>query len=301
MAIHFACPHCGVATDVAEQYAGQTGPCAGCGKTITVPSPGGASPFVAMDAPPKRGLGGGWIFLIVLAVVLPVLLMCGGILTALLLPAVQAAREAARRIQCNNNLKQIALAMHNYATVHKCFPPAYVADKNGKPMHSWRVLILPYLEQQGLSSQYRFDEPWNSPNNKRVADTMMKVFHCPDRPHASDPFTTDYMMVVGRHTISDGPHGRKFAEITDGTSNTIMVVEVDNSTTPWAEPKDLKFDDIDFKINGTRRQGIGSDHPGGINAAFCDGSVRFLRDSINPQLVKAMLTIDGGEQIPAEE
>jgi prepilin-type processing-associated H-X9-DG protein len=216
-----------------------------------------------------------------------------------LLPAVQAAREAARRMQCNNNLKQISLALHNYATANKCFPPAYIADKNGKPMHSWRVLILPYLEQQGLSSQYRFDEPWNSPNNKRVADMAMKVFQCPTHPHDPTSCTTDYMMVVGPHTISDGPHGRKFSEITDGTSNTIMLVEVANSNTPWAEPKDLKFEDIDFTINGAHRQGIGSDHPIGANVAMCDGSVQFLSSTINPQLIKAMLTIDGGEQVPA--
>ena len=108
------------------------------------------------------------------------------------------------------------------------------------------------------------------------------------------------MMVVGPHTISDGPHSRKAAEITDGLHNTIMLVEVADSGTWWAEPHDLRFDQINFKINSSKRQGISSYHPGGVNVAFCDGSVRFLRDSINPQLVRAMLTIDGGEQIPDE-
>ena len=80
-----------------------------------------------------------------------------------------------------------------------------------------------------------------------------------------------------------------------------MVVEVADSGTWWAEPHDLSFDQMNFKINNSKRQGISSYHPGGVNVAFCDGSVRFLNDSTNPQLVKAMLTIDGGEPIPPEQ
>jgi prepilin-type processing-associated H-X9-DG protein len=298
MAIRFTCAHCGAGTDVAEQYAGQTGPCAACGKTITVPLTGEAFPSVAMDAPPKRGLSTGWIVLIVLAVALPVLLVCGGILTALLLPAVQAAREAAKHAQCSNNLREISLAMLRYEQAYGCFPPAYVADKKGKPMHSWRVLLLPYMGQQNLYNQYRFNEPWDGPNNRRISDLALGLYQCPTQPDRKEP-TTNYMMVVGPHTISDGPHSRRISAITDGVSNTIMLVEVADSDTWWAEPRDLNFDEINFKINSSKRQGISSYHPGGVNAAFCDGSVRFLSDSINPQLVKAMFTIDGGETVPA--
>ena len=191
--------------------------------------------------------------------------------------------------------------MHNYNQAYGCFPPAYIPDKNGRPMHSWRVLLLPYMEHKALYDLYRFNEPWDSPNNRRIADTAMRIYQCPSGSHAKDPFATDYMMVVGPHTISDGPHSRKVKEITDGLHDTIMVVEVADSGVRWAEPKDLQFDQIDFKGDGSRWQGIGgSYHPGGFNAAFCDGSVRFLSNSINPQLIRAMLTIDGGEQIPPE-
>ena len=157
-------------TDVADQYAGQSGPCAHCGKMVTVPLPGGMSPPTDAGRPVKQGMGTGAIVAIVLVVVLMVALVCGGILVALLLPAVQAAREAARRMTCNNNLKQIALAMHNYQTAYKTSPPAYIPDKNGKPMHSWRVLIPPYLEgEDGVYKDYRFKEPWDSPHNKALA------------------------------------------------------------------------------------------------------------------------------------
>ena len=103
MPIHFTCPHCGTTTEVADQYVGQTGPCVRCGKTITVPLPDGVSPFTGVGQPPKRGLGGGMTCLIVAAACIPVLLVVGGILVALLLPAVQAAREAARRMHAPTN------------------------------------------------------------------------------------------------------------------------------------------------------------------------------------------------------
>ena len=148
MPIQFSCPHCGAETNVTDEYAGQTGPCGQCGKTITIPAAGGGPgrPY----APPARKTSGAPVLVIVLVAALVGVVLCGGILTALLLPAIQAAREAARRASCSNNLKQINLALLNYENAHKCFPPAYIPDEDGTPMHSWRVLILPYLEQNAL-------------------------------------------------------------------------------------------------------------------------------------------------------
>jgi len=173
MPIDFACPHCGRQTSVADQYAGQTGPCAGCGQSITIPMPGGA-PIKHMPVTPPAGGGGAGpaVAAIAVAVILGVF-VCGGILVALLLPAVQSAREAARRAQCSNNLKQIALAFHNYHDTYRTFPPAYIPDEDGNPKHSWRVLILPFLEQRALYEQYNFDEPWDSPNNRIVGNASI--------------------------------------------------------------------------------------------------------------------------------
>ena len=94
----------------------------------------------------------------------------------------EAAREAARRSQCANNLKQIALAMHNYHDVFKSFPPAVITDKNGRPMHSWRVAILPFIEQAALYKNYKFDEPWDGPNNRNLDNIAIPVFRCPSDP-----------------------------------------------------------------------------------------------------------------------
>src|SRR5687767_6993146 len=135
-----------------------------------------------------------------------------GVLVALLLPAVQAAREASRRMQCSNNLKQIALALHNYHDVHKTFPPAYIPDADGKPMHSWRVLILPYIEQQPLFTQYDFNEPWNGPNNSRLANISIPVYHCPSEPPGST--TAAYLAISGPGSIFDNEKGSYMGDIT---------------------------------------------------------------------------------------
>ena len=290
MPIHFICPHCAAATDVDDQYAGQIGPCAHCGKEITIPRPEGDAPCCPRTTTTATR--------IILGVVLVVLAV--GALATLLLPAVGNGRPAPQRMECANNLKQIALAMQNYHAAYKCFPPAYIPDKHGRPMHSWRVLLLPYLEHKDLYDRYRFNERWDSPNNRVVTDLAIGLFQCPSQSTSKEP-TTNYMMVVGPNTISDGAHSRKIAEITDGPADTIMLVEVADSATWWAEPEDLYFDKLNFRINAGKRTEISSYHPGGANVAFCDGSVHFLSDSTNPQLVKAMLTIDEAEKAPSPD
>ena len=146
------------------------------------------------------------------------------VLIALLLPAVQAAREAARRSKCVNNLKQIALAMHNYNDTNGVLPPAATLDPNGKPLLSWRVVLLPYFKQDSLYQQFKLDEPWDSPNNKPLLARMPKVFECPSWPQTGSE-TTTYQVLVGLGTLFEKPEGTSFKEVTDGTSNTLMVVE----------------------------------------------------------------------------
>jgi prepilin-type processing-associated H-X9-DG protein len=302
MPINFTCPHCGTTTEAADQYAGRCGPCAHCGKMIAIPLPGGMSSPSDADRPQKRGLGAGWVALIVAVAVIPVLLVCGGVLLALLLPAVQAAREAARRAQCANNLKQISLALLTYENEHGCFPPAFIPDKNGKPMHSWRVLILPYLDGNTLYMQYRFDEPWDSPHNKALVLQMPSVYACPSAASFGSGMTS-YAVIVGPHAFSPGPKGRKIGEFTDGASNTLMVVEVADAGINWMQPQDLNLDQMRFRINGGPGKGsarspeISSHHPRGANVAFCDGSVQFLSDTIDPETLRRLTTIDDGSTI----
>jgi type II secretory pathway pseudopilin PulG len=239
---------------------------------------------------PKRGM----IFKIA------VFFSCVGGLLALLVPAVQSAREAARRSQCACNLCQIKLALQNYHSTYECFPPAYLADATGKPIHSWRVLILPFMEQHPLYDQYDFREPWDGPSNIKLLDSMPPSFACPSR-FSGPTNLTSYVAVTGPGTIFPGATPTKIEDIKDGTSNTLMVVEVANVNIPWTSPQDFDARTMSFRINDPRRPGISSKHPGGANGVLADASTRFLRDAITPGNLRALITIAGGEAITADQ
>lgn len=298
MPIQFTCPHCGARTEVSDEFAGQSGPCSQCGQPITVPRPGMP---LAHAVPAQKSNTTLVVVIVVAACSIPVLLACAGILIALLLPAIQAAREAARRAACQNNLKQIGVAMQMYHEQHGTFPPAYIADENGRPMHSWRVLILPYLDEQVLYDQYDLEEPWDGPSNILLAGLMPEVYRCPSDVSTIGESDTSYAMIVGPGTISDGPTAIKASEIRDGPSNTIMVVEVAGAGIHWMEPRDLNAKEISFAVNEDLGDGIQSDHAGVANVLFCDGSVRSFSNSADPKTVQATCTIAGGEDVSVSD
>jgi prepilin-type processing-associated H-X9-DG protein len=299
MPISFTCPHCGKQTSVADQYAGQSGPCAGCGQKITIPGLVATEAVEPVYAPPSsRSSNSGLIIMIVVGACLFGVLVCGGVLVAMLLPAVQSAREAARRAQCSGHLKQIALAFHNYHDVYGTLPPAYIPDENGQPKHSWRVLILPFMEQSGIYERYNFDEPWNSPNNLAVTNQAVPGYSCPSTPGDTLGSTeTNYMVITGPSTVFDGDKACKFRDILDGTSNTLLVVEVSGTGVNWAEPKDLDASTITYPLGSSGGGSPASRHPGGLMVAMCDGSVRFIRNDVAPQTFQALTTKAGQETV----
>jgi prepilin-type processing-associated H-X9-DG protein len=250
-------------------------------------------------APPAAGAARGkmsrtTMTLIVVGCIFGMMLCCSPILVALLLPAVQQAREAARRSQCQNNLKQIGLALHNYADVNGTLPPAYVADADGKPLHSWRVLILPYLDQKPLYDSYNFSEPWDGPNNSRLLSQMPSVYRCPSDPLGNGSTHTAYAGVFGEHCIFRGSAPVGFRDITDGTSNTLLVGETDGAGIPWMKPDDINVE-LHPSIGDT--QGFSSHHAGGVQFLMADGAVRFVSQHIHAPTLKSLFTRDGGEVI----
>ena len=163
-----------------------------------------------------------------------------GVMVALLLPAVQAAREAGRRNQAMNQLKQIGLAMHNYADVNKRFPARAILDKDGKPLLSWRVAILPYLEQKALYDQFHLDEPWDSEHNRKLVNQMPAIYA---NAHHASADSTIYLAINSPEAVFGGREGKSFREIIDGTSNTLLVVEADpERAVVWTRPDDLKYE-----------------------------------------------------------
>jgi hypothetical protein len=215
---------------------------------------------------------------------------------ALFIPVAKPAREAARRSQCCNNLKQIAIALQGYHDVYGSFPPAFVADEDGKPIHSWRVLILPFIEQQPLYTQYDFSEPWDGPNNRSLSSTVVQCFRCPSDP-AGYTTSTSYVLITGEETGWVEDKCPCLDDFVDDPSETIMLVEIANSNMHWMEPRDLTLSQAMRGINAPVGVCVSSHHPGGANAACADGSVHFLPDTLPASEIRALLTIDGDERI----
>lgn len=207
-----------------------------------------------------------------------------------------------KKSRCRNNLKELVLAFHNYHDTHSNLPPAYTVDDEGKPLHSWRVLILPFLEEQELYEKIKLDEPWDSEHNKQFHSKMPEVFQCIDRVEAEiaagkkvDPSLTDYVLITGKDAVFDKDKEPSFADITDGLSNTLGIVE---AKTPvcWMAPLDITQEDAEKGINKSPK-GIGSVHEGGANGSRLDGSVFFMKDSMKKETIKGGVSRSGGESV----
>jgi hypothetical protein len=197
-------------------------------------------------------------------------------------------------------MKQLALAIQNYHEVNGHLPPAVVHDKDGNPLLSWRVALLPYLEQDSLYRRFRLDEPWDSPHNEPLSRTTPRCY-----VHAlrDDPDgLTRYQVLVGPGTAFERP-GLTWSDFPDGRENTVLVVEA-GVAVPWTKPVDLDYDPagplpslgagftrpIHFLRREIRR------HPG-FAACFADGTARFMRSPPNETLLRAVVTRNGGERV----
>lgn len=209
---------------------------------------------------------------------------------AVVLPLIAKQRTAAQRAQSANNLKQIGLALHNYHDQNKTFPAAGTTDAKGKQLLSWRVHILPYVEQDHLYRQFKLNEPWDSTHNKALIDKMPDLFRHPDSK--ADAGKTTYLAPIGAKTIFGGKKGMSIRQITDGTSNTILVVDADDSrAVVWTKPEDYKIDPKE-PMAGLVRPGAQ-----GFQVLFGDGSTRFISRSIKGETLRALYTASGGEPI----
>jgi len=218
------------------------------------------------------------------------------VLIGLLLPAVQSARQAAQRVSMQNNFKQILFSILMYESANGRLPPQAICDADGKPLLSWRVAMLPYLERQDLYKQFRLDEPWDSEHNLKLVPLMPTVLADP----AATPeqiragLTTIQVMTGPDTTFRDGGKGLRVGAISDGLSNTIGLVEAapDNAV-PWTKPDDVEFDP-DRPLAG-----VGNPtRPGGLfTVGMLDGSVRMFPLDIDPEQFEALVTPSGGEVI----
>jgi len=214
-----------------------------------------------------------------------------GVGTALLLPSVQAARAAARRTVGMNNLRQLSLAMMIHENTSGSLPASAICDKDGKPLLSWRVAMLPYLEGQVLYEQFHLDEPWDSEHNKKLLENMPEVFASPNRD--GKPGTTRYLVPTGAGTMFPAAAaGTKLADVADGLTNTILVVEAEPAkAVPWTKPEELT-------VNAEKPlTGLTHAEAEGFAVAFADGHVSWMPRDVAADVLKALFTPAGGEVV----
>lgn len=241
-----------------------------------------------------------------------------GTLIGLLLPAVQAVREAARRMQCQNNLHQIGIAMHNYHAAFRKLPPGGIEVRpetsRGKQI-AWSAMVLPFLEQSAVYSKIDFNFAFDHPVNREAAATPIEAYLCPSTPRVEllkrGMGATDYGGIYGERILTTNypprgvfihDQGIRFRDVTDGLTRTLMISEdADFRDGQWINAWNL-FDQA-FPINRAPsfENDIRSMHPQGANGLFADGSVAFMNESMELELLASICTRNGNEQVPELE
>jgi hypothetical protein len=210
----------------------------------------------------------------------------------LIIPHPVARTQGPRR--CCANIKCLAMALHSYHEANGCFPPAYIADKQGRPMHSWRTLLLPYVDGKKIYERYDFNEPWDGPNNRKLQSSMPgrwrdRWYACPEdeRRDDSEPIYTNYLAVVGPDSAWRGTKALCQSDIAP-TSNTVFLIEVADSNVIWTEPRDF---DVAWLSSPTPPMTISSHHApekqflritptAGANIALADSRAPFVPSEV---------------------
>lgn len=217
-------------------------------------------------------------------------------LLAGLLPAATRLRATIRQSISKNNLKQIITALHIHHDVFNELPAALRYGLPGKPKsehpHSWRVALLPWLEQTQLYNQYKLDEPWDSPANLKILEKIPDVYR---DPYETVPSTnTPYVALIGQGLAFAGRQAVRIRDFSDGLEQTIMVVESDRKV-PWTKPEDIPYEaDKPFPFVGNR-------HVGRFLAAFGDGKILAVAPALDDKILRSLFTISGGEKVSLDE
>lgn len=312
MSYLFTCSHCQTKTLVDDRFSGQTGQCITCGADIRLPD---FAPQSSRTTKASRTAGGlpigsarPLVRRLAAATVCMVLVVCG--VVAFMRyggPAISNLQAKRQRSDAIRNIEKIAAALNAYAADHGVYPPPQIRTADGKPMHSWRVLILPYLDQQSLFNEYDLDQPWDSPRNYAIVDRMPAVY----RGSRGSVFGTDtpYYLITGLGTLfPPAPPGNPTIgfrslgpkDVIDNPGQTLLIVEAaspPNSMLVWTQPIDLDIGQMRGTIGGSPGLEIGGITEGGATVATIDGRGHFIDEATSPQTVMALVTIAGGEPL----
>jgi len=190
------------------------------------------------------------------------------------------------------------LAVANYHDTHNCYPPAVTRDASGKPTHSWRILLLPFLEQRQLYDRYSFDEPWDGPNNRLLGPEMPKLFCFAGTYVDGQSCHTNFVAITGPETVWPPNQKMSQLDVHDPSSATVQFAEYNGTPIHWMQPQDLQFSTMSFQAG----------NPDGIDSqylepavAMVDGSVQRLKAGISPDEVRQMCTANGNDRGPFDK
>ncbi len=303
MSFQFTCPYCLTKTLVGDDLRGQSGPCVNCGKQITLPRADAAAHDAVeaskLDSLRSTGVLSGRKFfsplliklVIFLAISIPGLFIGSWLLT----PAIMNLKTRRDIVVCQSNLQRIAKALNAYAAQYGRYPPPYTVDAKGKPLHSWRVLILPFLNERRIYGMVQLDEPWDSPRNSAVQSMVPRVYVSPGRTGFGMVGESNYVLVTGPGTLFPSNKSIPIDQIKDGLENTLLVVETAVSLHPWTEPYDLDVTTLPNQIGAPK--GIGGTHASGATAVFADGKPAWLPSDVSRTVVDGLLSPAGGEAV----
>ncbi len=298
MSISFTCPHCERQAEVADRFAGQSGNCVACGKPITIPAHGTS----ATKSPPTRDRSTLGIVLLATAVLLAGGVIIAGLTYFAIAPQVpQLLPGASQAKVCVKNMRRIADAISAYVAEHGTYPPAYSTGENGKPLHSWRVLILPYLGYRELYATIDLNSPWDSPVNSLLARQMPAEYQCP-ADQDLDTVETSYLGICGTgdRYFFDQDRRRLPSELKDGTALTVMITETTGMGVHWMQPTDLEATEF-AGWNANSYRGAGSMHQDRrFLVITADGKVRALQPTVISDELHALATIAGQERVYPE-
>ena len=222
------------------------------------------------------------------------------------LPPMGHPIEVSRRISCEDNVRDLTLTLCDYEFSHGHFPAAYATEAEGKPKYSWRVLILPFIGEQNLYDQYNFDEPWDGPKNKKLLNQMPQIFGCPFHREHKDH--TPYKLVVDQGTAFETGRTISYGNITDGSSNTICIVEDTCNPVPWTKPEDLTLEQAVAVLAPSDPRFVAHVYPSTFqtyffngSVSFMDGALRHVGPTIDPEVVRRLCLIADGEFIDHDE
>ncbi len=307
MPFYFTCPYCFKKTLVDEALAGSKGPCVSCGKLITVPEPPRKQPeasrplgstYVGPDQLKKRAEYKLWLVRagsLILGVVAVSMVAIYGFW-----PTVKGLKARRDAIACMNNLQRIAKALNSYAAEHGTYPTPTVVDSTGKPLYSWRVLILPYLDEAGLHASFNLSEPWDSESNSQLIPRCPEVFISPGVGGIRGLSETSYVLLTGTGSIFPTSGPLSPPQVSDGLSKTLLVVETKNSVHEWSKPFDIDIAQLNSRIGATGPNSIGGNHAEGATAAFADGNAAWLPADLPPTILDAVISPNGNEAIPID-